>query len=185
MSDKMISAVYGTLSAAVWGATIALLIFIIFLFCTGRYRSPVFAVESVTLGAADENDPALREYTGSADGWYKADYRVSVTGAKLSPYSYDVKNVAFDAPNDVKHRMEYFAVCGDEIEYSAFSPDEFTVSLYVKCTSPAQAKDVASRAAFGFRGLKQRFGFFYKELVIDLPGFSVADFDVPVQTLPA
>ena len=178
MNDKFISAVYGILSATVWGATIALLIFIIFLFCTGRYRQPVFGVEAITVSSAEENDGILGKYGCASDGWYKVEYRVSVTGAKLSPYSYTVNCVAFNAPDDIEHRMDYFAECADEIEYSAFGTDEFTVSLYLKCDSAEKAKDIASRAAFGFRGLKQHFGFFYKELVINLPGFSVENFDV-------
>ena len=177
MNDKMISAVYGALSVTVWGATIALLIFVIVLFCTGQRRAPVFALTSASVSAAAENDPALAGRTDGVSGWYRAEYRLNVTGAKLSPFTYTVHNLVFNPPADIANRMEYFAVCEDKIEYSAFRTSEFTVSLSLRCDTPEQAKDIASRAAFGFRGLQQHFSIFYRELVIDLPGFSIGNFD--------
>ena len=183
MSDKMVTAVYGTLSICVWSCTMALLIFIIALFCTGRYQSPAFTLKAVAVSAADNNDPELNARSLTSDGWYRAVFDVNITGAKLSPYTYTANGVAFNAPEDIKYSMEYFLSAPDSIEYSVLSPCDFTLTLYIKCGSSEKACDIASRSAFGLRGLKQNFAFFYKELVMNLPGFSVSDFDVEPVTV--
>lgn len=178
MNDRMVSAVYGVLSAAVWGCTMALIAFMVFLFCSGRYRAPVFGISSVTVSQVSEADPALDGHALRADGWYKAEYAVNVQGAKFSPYTYTVNNVAFNAPDDIEYTMEYFVTSTGNIEYSKLSPADFTVTLYLRCFSSDAAKDIAMRSRFGFRGLRQNFAFFSKELVMDLPGFSVEDYEL-------
>lgn len=181
MNEKIISAVYGTLSVTVWGATVALLIFIIVIFCTGQYRSPVIEMEEIRLCAAQENDVVLQEHTNNTAGWYKAEYDVCVTGSSFSPYSYTVNNVVLNTPADGQSAADYYFLCEDEIEYAAFTTDEFTLTLYMQCASAEQAKEVASHADFGFRGLKQHFGILYKDIVMHLPGFSAAQYDIEPQ----
>lgn len=177
MTNKMVSAVYGILSAAVWGGTMALLLFIIILFCTGEKKAPTFELEAITVSAADINDADFRECSARADGWYKIEYNAAVSGARFSPYTYTVKNVVFNAPEGMNNSLRYLMLCGDEIEYSALTSDTFTITLYVNSGTREAAREIALTSAFGFRGVKQRFAFLEKELVINLPGFSVSDFD--------
>ena len=178
MRGKMISAVYGILSVAVWAGTMALIAFMIFLFCTGQNRQPTFSVNAVRLSAASADDPALCGHTQERDGWYKAEYSVTVEGAKLSPFTYTVNNVTFNAPSDVQYAADWFVTDSGDIEYSKLSPDDFTVTLYLRCGDVEQARDIAMRSGFGFRGVKQTFAFFTKELVMNQPGFSISDFQI-------
>ena len=178
MNNKMISAVYGTLSVSVWALTMALLAFIVILFCTGEKRAPEITIGAVRISAAD----ILPDGIQSTDGWYKVQYDIHVEGAKLSPYTYTAGSVVYNAPQDVSHRMEYYLEPPGRITYSHLSPLDFTLTLYLKCGTADNAGDIAMRSAFGFRNVRQRFAFFYKELVIDLPGFSAEDSDAVPQT---
>lgn len=181
MNNKLISAVYGTLSVTVWALTMALIVFIIVLLCTGEKRQPDITIEAVTISAADPSDADLLAQTGDPSGWYRVQYAVHVEGAKFSPYTYSVDTVVYNAPDDIEHRMEYFLADTDPIVYSHLTPADFTLSLYLHCGNEAAAGDIAMRSAFGFRGVMQRFEFFYKHLVINLPGFSAEDSDAVPQ----
>lgn len=173
MSEKVISAAYGILGIAVWGGTIGILIFAVVLFFTTQNKQPTFEINSLTVCEASETDADLISKTDSIEGWYKAEYSVSVKAARISPFVYSAGDVVFE-PQD-NSDIGYFLTKSGNIIYSATVPCNFELTLFIRCSSADEAREIAENADFRLSGMEWQFSILYSPITDKLPGFSVSE----------
>ncbi len=169
MKDKIVPVLFGIISAAVWAATIALIVFSVVLLATGMEKTPEFTLESAVL-----SKEAPEDVRSGGENWYRLTLNMRVASAKYSPYAYSAQNVRLrgGAPG-----TDVIRVALDEpLRFSKAEPDSFTLTLYVRSDeTPEKLAGRLSELEFSLDDYKGHVAFFDVPFAI-YPDFSLSDF---------
>ena len=183
MKEKLVPVIFGIISAAVWAATIALIVFSVVLLATGMERDPRFSVRSCALSRLAPEDEAYRNASLSGNNWYRLTLDMDVASAKYSPYSYSADGVSL--------RSGGFAADGFRVEldeplfFSKAEPDAFTLTIFIRYNGdPAALAKRLSECRFRLEGYQGHVAFFDVPFRSS-PGFRLADFSTLGQQLSA
>ena len=165
MKEKLVPVIFGIISAAVWAATIALIVFSVVLLATGMERDPEFRLNASALTKAAPEDEAYKNGTIEGENWYKLTLDIDVSSAKYSPYSYTADDLTLSAGGFGADTVR----CSVDapLSFSKAQPDSFVLTVYVRWDGAAQ--ELAERLCgcrFKLDGYKGRVAFF------DVPFYS-------------
>ena len=176
MTEKILLPFYTVFSTLIYVVTLAGILAIPLLFAVQANAPLDFQLEEIAVAPASATDEVFAASGHAPEGWYRIDYRMNVSSAKLSPYSYTVESFALKAPADFKKSGAYFLSLDEPLSFSRSERDSFTLSLYVSgFANEAAATEFARTAGFGTRGITRWFSFFGTEIEMFVPGFYVAE----------
>lgn len=182
MKDKFVSVFFGTVSLCIWAATICLILFCVVLLLTGMERRPVFRLNEASLQAVSAEDPVLAQNGRSGDNWYRLELDMNVAASNLSPFSYTAETFVLKAPRETAAGHNWFVVLDEPLLYSKASPDDYRLDLYIQYPEGEEALAAdAAEFGFGIRRLMGHYGFITYDFVINMPGFYLSDFSVPIR----
>ena len=186
MKEKFVSVFFGTVSVCVWAATIGLILFCLVLLFTGMERQPVYSLSEASLQPVSAEDPALTENGRSGENWYRLQLDMEVAASDFSPFSYTASTFVLKAPREIAASHNWFVLLDAPLLYSRAAPDSYVLNLYIQYPEGSEALAADAQSfGFGVRNLVGHYGFLTYDFVINMPGFYLSDFEVPIRNAAA
>lgn len=155
--EKILINIIKTVSVAAYVFFMGLLFAFPINFAIQAFIPPVLTVNEVGTAAIEENGiiPAAE-----INEWTRIDYKITASSGWASPYDYLIEEFTVKNEDILSEAKEYKVILDEPSVFTKDSPDDMTISLYLRLDGDADASDVMENVTFKAKVYEKNFAQF-------------------------